>query len=94
MRAAAAILLAAWSAGSDAAGCLRVEYAEVRDWPVEQVEREYCTALNTMRANNRTARETPAGQIALQGTSGCFDQAAMYERVLKNVHKRPPPTCP
>lgn len=89
------LLLAATALPALCAGCLRVDYAEAKDWPAEQVEREYCAGLALMRETKRLALDAGpgAGPAVLRGSANCVDQLAMYERVLKNVHKRPPPPC-
>jgi hypothetical protein len=81
-----------------AMACEKIEYAEVKDWPVEQTEKALCEArkesleltvksIRLMGSNYVDYREyTPA-------INRCDAQAALYERVIQNVHKRPLPNC-
>ena len=88
----AAVLLYLVSGMAAAATCQRLEYAEVKDWPVEEVERAYCADQKEMYAIlNKAARAQAPG--LLRYGEECAKSADLYERVLKNVHKRPTPAC-
>jgi hypothetical protein len=79
--------------------CAKVDYVEAKDWTVDELERNYCHDIRQwQRGREIVLAETKASKrvvsdYVLQQTAGCDVQAALYERILKNVHKRPLPTC-
>jgi hypothetical protein len=92
------LLLSLFLFSGAALACEKIDYVEVKDWPVEQVEKAFCDAKS--ESLQMTIR-----QIHLMGSTlvdyhdydapinRCDAQVAMYGRVLKNVHKRELPTC-
>ena len=64
----AAALLYLVSGVAAAATCQRLEYADVKDWPVEEVERAYCADQREMYAilDKAAKAQAPAGPTSLQ----------------------------
>jgi hypothetical protein len=97
-------LLAAllWAGAAGAARCDKIEYAEAKDWKIEQVERTYCEYfrsakdaidLRTSLYNIGTSPQSAKYKSLSAEAEGCFEAAAGLGRVIKNVHGRPFPTC-
>lgn len=80
------------------AACSKIEYAEAKDWPLEQLERAYCADVNAITANLRTAmaqRSAEASNAVLRFSDACVDNTAMFQRIRENVHKKTGvPACP
>jgi hypothetical protein len=83
------------SAPPFALACEKIDYVEVKDWPVDKVEKALCEAMAeslglTMRSIDltdvRTGRSPYDAAMNL-----CDAQASLYGRVLENVHKRKVP---
>jgi hypothetical protein len=76
--------------------CPKIEYAEAKDWPSDELQRQYCTALAERQRATEAAKSAPdprTGLMVLHSADNCLDQAAMYERIFKNVHKMDVPKC-
>jgi hypothetical protein len=78
--------------------CTKIDYAEARDWPVEQLEQSYCAELETSyqsfkKATEYMGRNTYAANRILDDSRICDDNIKMFQRILQNVHKRPPAKC-
>lgn len=81
-----------------ALACSKVEYADARDWPVDQLERAYCEAGKDMSDGIRAASE--AARVSMRDANAilrisdqCAEKRAMLGRVIQNVQKRALPTC-
>jgi len=92
----AAICLALIAGNAYGSVCAKIEYAEARDWPAEQLERASCTDLDAMSKNLRDGmaqRSAEAKNAVLSASDACVENLNLFERVLQNIHKRPRPNC-
>ena len=79
-----------------AALCDRIEYAEVKDWPADKIEAQYCHAMkfhqNRMELWNGLGASgvlsTGKGRRIMADSQSCLEQAALMRRVLINLHDR------
>jgi hypothetical protein len=81
---------------SCAFACDKIDYVEVRDWPVEQVEKALCDAREEslkLRMRQLDLQDSPYAREYPPRINACETQAALYVRVLENVHKRKLPNC-
>lgn len=81
------------------AECPKIEYADVRDWPVAKLEEGYCAAGKEMRKHARLAEIYHASSYNMARAhrleaGDCAAQQALFGRVIENVHKRQTPACP
>jgi hypothetical protein len=80
------------SASPLALACDKIEYVEVRDWPVEKVERALCDAMaESLELAGRSIdlMDIRTGRSPYDAAYNlCKAQASLYSRVLENVHKR------
>ena len=92
------LLLALFPAVASAALCDRIEYAEVKDWPADKIEDQYCHAmlLNQNRMDlwqglqaRGVLSRAKSDEITADSQS-CLDQAALMRRVLVNLYQREP----
>jgi hypothetical protein len=83
------------------ANCEKIDYVEVKDWPVAKVEQEYCKTFSEKWAMpapklddfHADGTPTPRAKIMLDALNVCNAQGALYIRVLENIHKRGAPFC-
>jgi hypothetical protein len=73
-------------------GCAKVDYVEAKDWSVEELERTYCHDYDQWHRYDKITDFRMQSDLR-RYVYGCLTQAALYERILKNVHKRPIPAC-
>lgn len=81
--------------------CLRVEYADARDWPAERLELGYCLAQARADSKGQLLQELRAkgllsGRDSAEITSdqvSCLEQAEMFGRVLENAKSLARPKC-
>jgi hypothetical protein len=89
------ICLILLSTGVHAAPCDKIDYVEVKDWPVAKVEQAYCDAhaerLHVAFAG--IGLHGPAADEHDVAIAACESQMALYVRVLENIHKRRIPSC-
>ena len=94
----AALLLALFPLTASAALCDRIEYAEVKDWPPDKIENEYCHAMAvsdnrlqlwTGLRNSGVLSPAKSDEI-MADSSACLRQAALMRRTLENLHQREP----
>ena len=100
---ALAALLFFGTAPAVAGYCTKADYAEVKDWPVAQLERDYCRNKGMVDISLKLQRDKVAAGVYAPNSPGerreaaetavCVDQAALEGRVLANVHGRPLPAC-
>lgn len=95
MRSALALAALLFSQSVAAAACSKVEYADARDWSVADLERQFCEDRRQMYVATFAAGKGSVRDMRYLHAEAnqCAEQMALYERVLKNVHKRPTPTC-
>ena len=85
------------------ADCEKIDYVEVKDWPVAKVEQAYCVAnaekWQVWRQGTMIDMWLPDGTPTARGykyeaaLKVCHAQLALYARVLENIHKRAIPSC-
>ncbi|MGH9554166.1 MAG: hypothetical protein ACRD3W_32610 [Terriglobales bacterium] len=86
---------------ASAGPCPKIEYADARDWPPDKLEARYCLDLKMHDSRHGLwLKLRDAGLLSgrdskelMADSAACLEQADMLQRVLENVHKRPPPTC-
>jgi transcriptional regulator with XRE-family HTH domain len=91
-RAAAALTLATILAMDNAIGCDRVEYAEANTWDTPKLVKAYCADLkeNTDRLMERLQAGVPAGGREFER---CYEQTALYKRLLESRGVKSPFGC-
>jgi hypothetical protein len=87
------------------ADCEKIDYVEVKDWPVAKVEQVYCETYAKKWEVADSVNWMSGEMISPDGTATarfyehraamnlCFAQLALYVRVLKNVHHKQVPFC-
>lgn len=93
-----ALLLALFPVTVSAALCDRIEYAEVKDWPADKIEEQYCHAMQFHRnrmdlwdgLRARGVLSTSNGREIMADSQSCLEQAALMRRALLNLHHRQP----
>jgi hypothetical protein len=76
--------------------CEKIDYVEVKDWPVEQIEQTYCAdqlEMVGLISRQLNLQDSPYARQYTKPIDTCESQMALYVRVLENVHKRKLPNC-
>ncbi|HEY2815853.1 MAG TPA: hypothetical protein VGK44_01835 [Casimicrobiaceae bacterium] len=90
------VFLVAFTVAESVLACSRIDYAEAKDWSPDELERQYCAAVGEMQRSSAAGKAAPtpqAGLAIMRSADGCYEQAKMYERIFKNIHKLNVPTC-
>lgn len=87
-------------AGGAAAACTKASYDDVKDWGLDQIEKDYCAAK---RATDGSSQPSTAGGGAAAGGAAagaqrasdpvCAEQMATDMKVLTEMYKRHAPSC-
>lgn len=90
------LLLGVFLLSGSVLACEKIDYVEVKDWPVEKVERALCDAKEEsykLVVMQLDLQDSPYAREYPPRINLCEAQAALYTRVLENVHKRKLPNC-
>lgn len=86
------LMLGLFLLSSVAHACDKIEYIEVKDWPIAKVERALCDATAEsleLAIRSIDLRDIRTGRSPYDAAQSlCDAQARLYIRVLENVHKR------